>query len=121
MAELHEAILVFCRKKLLRNGFKEAKSPMPTFRPDIFAEKRSKHGRVMRELTVEAEIASTLFSEHTSHQLMLMSDYIAHRGKKHVKVDGYLLVPKGRTHAALAKSVLDTLFPVRNVIRILTL
>jgi hypothetical protein len=121
MAELHESLLVTCRKKLLRNGFKEAKSPMPTFRPDIFAEKRSTHGRVVRELAVEAEIASTLFSEHTSHQLMLMHDYIAHQGKKHTRVDGYLLVPKGKANAALAKSVLDTLFPVKNVIRILTL
>jgi hypothetical protein len=120
VAELHESLLVACRKQLLRHGLKEAKSPMPTFRPDIFAQRRSKHGRVIRELAVEAEIASTLFSEHTSHQLMLLDDYIAYQGKRGIKVDGYLLVPKGRANAALAKSVLDTLFPVRSVIRILT-
>ena len=40
MAEVHESILVSFRKKVLKNGFREeSRTPMPTYRPDLFAQK----------------------------------------------------------------------------------
>lgn len=122
MAELHEAVLVAFRKKFLRGGFKEGKSPMPTFRPDVFAEKRSKSGKILKQLTVEAEIESTLFSEHTSHQLVLMDEYIRHQHRKRIKVDGYLLVPRNKNTVALAHSLLMTLpLTTKGQIRVLAM
>ena len=120
MAERHEAMLRVCRRKLLTNGLKEVKSPMPTFRPDIFAEKRSSGGGVKRELAVEAEIESTLFSEHTSGQLVIMDSYIRHKRKSRIRVDGYLLIPRGKQAAARARALLDSLFPLGTSIRVLS-
>jgi hypothetical protein len=120
MAERHESMLRVCRKRLLRNGLKEAKNPMPTFRPDIFAERRSSSGEVNRELAVEAEIDSTLFSEHTSSQLVIMDTYIRHKQKSGIRVDGYLLVPPGKHAMAHAQALLDSLFPSGTRIRVLS-
>ena len=104
----------------MRNGLKEAPTPMPTFRPDIFAQRRSWNGVVTRELAVEAEIESTMFSEHTSHQLVIMDSYIRHKRKSRVEVDGYLLVPPGKRSVACARSVLSSLFPMGTRIRVLS-
>ena len=60
MAEQHESLIVSFRKRVLTRGFKESKSPMPTFRPDIFAERISQNGRVVEQIAVEANFAKTL-------------------------------------------------------------
>jgi len=95
------------------------KSPMPTFKPDVFAQKISKAGRIIEELIVEAEIESTIFTEHTSHQLVLMEEYLSHQKKKWVKIKAYLLLPLGKNTLSLAQSLLDSLFPLGTKIKIL--
>ena len=119
MAELHESLLRSFRKKHLKSGFREAKSPMPTFKPDVFAQKISRDGKIIEELIVEAEIESTLFTEHTSHQLVLMDEYISSRYKRATKTRAYLLVPFGRKIFSLAKSLLASLFPIGTKIKII--
>ena len=92
---------------------------MPVFRPDIFAQKISKNGKIIEEVVVEAEIKQTLFSEHTTHQLVLMSEYLNHRKNKKIKIKGYLLIPKGKQALALARSLLNSLVLSGNHILIL--
>jgi hypothetical protein len=116
MAERHDSLIVPLRRKLLRQGFRERKSPMPTYRPDLFAQKTSKTGKVLQEVVIEAEIESTLFSEHASHQLVLMREYMQHQRKRRVKVKGVLAVPKNKAAISYAKSLLGTLFPEGNPI-----
>jgi len=118
MAELHDSLVRCLRRQFLSRGLREAKSPMPTYRPDIFAERLSKDGRVMEQIAVEAEISSTLFTEHTSHQLLIMDGFMRLQKAKRIRVRGFLLVPKGKTTRALASSVLDSLFPQGTAIRI---
>lgn len=119
MADLHNALVRACRAKFLRKGFKESKSPMPTYRPDLFAEKYARTGKAVEQVAVEAEIASTLFTEHTSHQLVLMDEFIRHQTKKRLNVRGYLVIPRGRVILANAQTQLAALFPARCTIRIL--
>lgn len=111
MADKHDALIREFRKRVIRHGLKDAKSPMPTFRPDIFAQKLSSSGRVIEQVAVEAEIESTLFSEHTSHQLILMDDFMKLQRSRRIRVRGYLLVPKRKSAANFARSILHTLFP----------
>ena len=92
---------------------------MPNFKPDVFAQKISKGGKIIEELIVEAEIESTLFSGHTSHQLVLMDEYISHRSRRGVKIKAYLLVPSGKNIFSMAKSLLISLFPLGTKIRII--
>lgn len=91
---------------------------MPTYRPDIFAEKLSEHGRVLEQIAVEAEIASTLFSEHTTDQLVKLSEFIEVQKRKRIPVKGYLLIPRGKRLLEQAKALLYTL-PGCEVIRVL--
>jgi len=107
MAELHNELIIRLRKQLIAKGFREAKSPMPDFRPDIFVQKFTVNNKVAEEIVVEAEIESTLYSEHTSTQLVKMIEYMEF--KKRIKVNGYLLVPRGVGMLSLANSLLDTL------------
>ncbi|NDQ58367.1 MAG: hypothetical protein GZ088_14955 [Acidipila sp.] len=109
MAELHESTLVSFRKKFLKKGFQEKKSPMPDYRPDVFAQRVSKRGAVKDEIIAEAEIESTLFKDHTSEQLAKMEKYLDHRKRDHVIVKAYLVVPTGKRIGALAQSLLDSL------------
>ncbi len=118
MADLHESLIRSFRKKVVRKGLKESKSPMPTFRPDIFAEKTSRDGKVVEQIAVEAEIQSTLFSEHTSHQLLNMDHFIKLQKSKRVRVRGFLLVPKSKAVRVHARSLLWSLFPDGTPIRI---
>lgn len=118
MADLHEQILRSFRRNV-RRGFKEAKSAMPTFRPDFFAARTSSLGTVREQIAVEAEIQSTIFLEHTSHQLVLMQEFIEHQRAKRVRVKGYLLIPNGQQVRRLAESLLESLFPFGTSIRIL--
>ena len=118
MADLHEALVRSFRKKVLRRGLKECSSPMPTFRPDIFAERTSLAGSVLEQVAVEAEIPSTLFSEHTSHQLLKLEEFIRHQKSKRIRVRGFLLVPRGRLVRVHAKSVLEALFPDGTAIKV---
>ena len=111
MADVHESLLRSFRKNVLRGGFRETGSPMPTYRPDIFAEKVSARGLIIEQVAVEAEIQSTLFSEHTTHQLLKMDEFLTHQREKRIRVRGFLLVPRKRAIRANAKSVLDSLFP----------
>ncbi len=119
MAELHELLLRHFRRQYLKSGFCEMKSPMPTFRPDVFAQKISKDGKITEEIIVEAEIESTFFSEHTSSQLVLMEEYIKHRQKKIRKIRAFLLIPNGSSIFSLAKSLLNSLFPLGTNIKII--
>ena len=119
MAELHESLIVSYRKSIFRRGFKESKSPMPTYRPDIFAQKTSRNGSILEQIIVEAEIKSTLFSEHTAHQLLQMQEYIEHQKRKRIRVRGKLLIPRGKQLRAQAKSLLESLFPEGTKIGIL--
>jgi hypothetical protein len=91
---------------------------MPTYRPDIFAERLSRSGKVLEQVAVEAEIHSTLFSEHTSHQLLVMDEFMRLQKSKRIRVRGFLLVPKAKSARAHASSVLDSLFPQGTSIRI---
>jgi|SRR5271155_1128424 len=118
MADIHDALIRTFRKKKLRGGLKETKSPMPTYRPDIFAEKLSTEGVIVEQLAVEAEIQTTLFSEHTSHQLLKLDEFVRHQQRRRVSVRGYLLIPRGRTVRSHARSLLDSLFPHGTAIRI---
>jgi hypothetical protein len=111
MADLHESLVRSFRKRIVSRGLREAKSPMPTYRPDIFAEKVSKNGKVLEQVAVEAEIHSTLFSEHTSHQLLRMDEYIRLQRSKRIRVRGFLLVPRAKNARVHADGILDSLFP----------
>jgi hypothetical protein len=119
MAEVHESIVVRMRQKFLRNGYHEAKNPMPTYRPDLFARCSSPRGKLSREIVVEAEIESTLFLDHTAEQLVHMDEYIRHQRKRRVPVIGYLAVPGKKNVVANAKSLLDSLFPFGSAIVVL--
>ena len=118
MAEMHDWLVKTLRKELIRKGFRLAKSPMPTYRPDLFAERFGRNDRLLEQTLVEAEIESTLFSEHTSHQLLLLHEFLQHQKKRRIKVRGYLLVPMGKQILALANSLLDSLFPRGTPIRV---
>lgn len=118
MADCHEALLRAFRREVLPRGFKETHSPMPTFRPDIFAEKASRNGLVLEQVAVEAEIQSTLFSEHTSHQLLKMDEFVRHQSRKQIRVRAFLLVPRQKTICANAEAVLASLFPGGTRIRL---
>lgn len=119
MAELHESLIRSFRKRIVRKGLREAKSPMPTYRPDIFAERLSGNGRIVEQIAVEAEIHSTLFTEHTSHQLLEMDEFLRHQKTKRIHARGFLLVPKGRSAKAQAGSLLDSLFPTGTEIKVI--
>lgn len=118
MADCHEALLRSFRRKVLPRGFKETHSPMPTFRPDIFAERASRNGSVLEQVAVEAEIQSTIFSEHTSHQLLKMDEFVRQQRRKQIRVRAFLLVPRQKAASAYAKSLLAALFPGGTTIRL---
>lgn len=111
MAELYESLVVSLRRRLFKRGFKISKQLTPTYRADIFAERRSAKGKLIEQIVVEAEIRSTLFSEHTSEQLTLMDEFIRHQGAKRIKARGVLLIPKDKSTLQLAVSLLQSLFP----------
>jgi hypothetical protein len=117
MAEKHEDLLRRCRRRLL-GGYQEAKAPTSYYRPDIYACKTASDGTIVREIVVEAEIESTLFSEHTSWQLTKMHGYLDAQVKKRKKVAGYLLIPKGNKTRQLAITLLKSLFPTKCLIKI---
>ena len=94
------------------------KSPMPAYRPDIFAQKLAQNGSIVEQLAVEAEIASTLFSEHTAEQLLKMHDFIAGQKTKRIRVRGFLIIPKGKEPRNHADLVLSGLFPDGTSIRV---
>ena len=74
MADRHEHLVRSFRQCKACKGFKSEKSPMPTYRPDFFGSILNKNGKPIAQVTIEAEIESTLFSEHTSEQLLPMDD-----------------------------------------------
>lgn len=118
MADVHEALIRSFRKRIMRGGLKETKSPMPSYRPDIFAQKFAQNGTIVEQLAVEAEIESTLFSEHTAEQLLKMHDFIVLQKMKRIKVRGFLIIPKGRQPRNHAGLVLSGLFPDGTSIRL---
>ena len=111
MADVHEYLIRSFRQGILPRGVKPDKSPMPTWRPDFFAAKKSPQGRIVAQIAVEAEIKSTLYSDHTAEQLVLMQEFIEHQKEKGIKVRGYLLVPKGKEVRRLASWLVESLFP----------
>lgn len=118
MGELHEAILRSYNRSLKRRGFQEYKSPMPTYRPDIFAQRRTIEGKVKEEVIVEAEIESTLFNNHTVEQLVLMDQYLRHQKSKKIKCIGILLVPNSKTARLRASLLLSSTFPKGSLIKL---
>ena len=118
MADVHESLIRSFRKRVIRGGLKETKSPMPSYRPDIFAQKLGQNGSIVEQLAVEAEIASTLFSEHTTEQLLKMHDFIVGQKTKRIRVRGFLIIPKGRQPRSHADLVLSGLFPEGTSIQI---
>jgi hypothetical protein len=92
---------------------------MPTFRPDIFAQRVSAFGRVVEQIAVEAEIESTLFSEHTMGQLLELDDFLKLQKKRRIRVRGYLLIPRGKSARTHAQSLLEAIFPQGTKIRVL--
>jgi hypothetical protein len=84
---------------------------MPSYRPDIFAQRVTRNGRIAEQLAVEAEIPSTLFTEHTTEQLLKMHDFIVGQKAKRIRVRGFLVIPKGRQPRSHAELVLSGLFP----------
>jgi len=92
---------------------------MPTYRPDLFAQQVSPHGKISREVLVEAEIESTIFSNHTAEQLVLMDEYIHHQKKRSVDVNGYLAVPDKKAAITNARSLIASLFPYGSKIVVL--
>ncbi len=111
MAEVHESLIRSFRRKVIRGGLKETKSPMPSYRPDIFAQRLAQNGSIVEQLAVEAEIASTLFSEHTAEQLLKMHDFIIGQRAKRIRVRGFLIIPRGKEPRNHADLVLAGLFP----------
>ena len=118
MADVHESLIRSFRKKVIRGGLKETKSPMPSYRPDIFAQRLAQNGSIVEQLAVEAEIASTLFSEHTAEQLLKMQEFMIGQKTKRIKVRGFLIIPKGREPRNHADLVLSGLFPEGTSIRV---
>jgi hypothetical protein len=99
MAEKHDRLVAQYRAHLLRRGYKiELRSPFVDYRPDIFASRGSS------KLFVEAEIESTLHTNHTLDQLVTMHTYVCRNGRH----TGVLLVP--RSAVRLARFLLDTVF-----------
>jgi hypothetical protein len=103
---------------VIRGGLRETKSPMPSYRPDIFAQRLAHNGSIVEQLAVEAEIASTLFSEHTAEQLLKMHEFMIGQKTKRIKVRGFLIIPKGREPRNHADLVLSGLFPEGTSIRV---
>jgi hypothetical protein len=117
MADVHESLIRSFRKKVIRGGLVETKSPMPTYRPDIFAQRLAHNGRIVEQLAVEAEIGSTILNEHTSEQLMKMHEFIIGQRAKRIRVRGFLIIPRGREPHSHAMLVLENLFPEGTSIR----
>jgi hypothetical protein len=118
MADVHESLIRSFRKRVIRGGLKETKSPMPSYRPDIFAQKLAQNGSIVEQLAVEAEIASTLFSEHTAEQLLKMHDFMVGQKMKRIRIRGFLIIPKGKQPRNHADLVLSGLFPDGTSIRV---
>ena len=110
MAELHDSLVRTFKKGILRRGFKDGRCGMPDYRPDLFLEKVRRNGSPAEQIVVEAEIPSTLFSEHTEHQLSLLHDFVRHQDAKDIKVRAYLLIPKGKSLRRQARSLLTSYF-----------
>lgn len=117
MAEKHDNILRQIRQRFLRMGYKEMKSPTPTYRPDYFAVKIASNGSIL-EIMLEVEIESALFYEHTTKQLLEMNSYIQH-SRKTKKTTGFLVVPKRKACISNAKSLLESLFPNDGKIKVI--
>jgi hypothetical protein len=82
---------------------------MPSYRPDLFAQRRTSEGRVVEEVIAEAEIESSLFLDHSLDQLEHMGDYIQYQKRKGVKVTGYLVVPHKKSVCVQATQLLETI------------
>jgi hypothetical protein len=121
MAELHDALVARFRKKLISKGYKEGRCPIQTYRPDIFCIKINSSGETKEEVIVEAEIQPTLYSEHTSIQLILMDEYIKSPKNRKRRIAGYLLVPHKKSMLNYSISLLASIFPEKCVIKVLQL
>lgn len=119
MAELHESVLMGCRRKFLKKEWHERKTPIRGYLPDLFIQKINKEACVVEEIILEAEIESTLHTEHTAEQLMYMYDYISRQAKKKIKVRGFLAIPKGKRILLIARMILFSQFPDEKKIQIL--
>ena len=118
MADVHESLIRSFRKRIIRGGLKETKSPMPSYRPDVFAQRLRPSGGIVEQLAVEAEIASTLFSEHTAEQLLKMHEFMVAQKAKRIRVRGFLIIPRGKETRSHAGLVLSGLFPEGTPIKV---
>lgn len=119
MGDVHEALVRKFRASGHFRGLKDAKSPMPDFRPDVFGEKRSTTGRLLVQVAVEVEIERTLYSEHTQHQIELLDSYVFQQIKKGIDARAYLVLPTGSNTKIEAEMLLGSLFPDGTRIRLL--
>lgn len=118
MGDTHEYLCRQVRASYAKGGFKEAKSPMPTYRPDFFAQKFSANGHIHAELVIEVEIEQTIFLTHSQDQLVLMDEFLTHRRRKKSKACGLLVVPHDPKIIRRAKSLLNSLFPSGTFIQV---
>ncbi|MDO8579460.1 MAG: hypothetical protein Q7R72_01150 [bacterium] len=119
MAELHESVLVNCRNKFVKKGWHEHKTPIHGYRPDLFIQRFSKEDRVIEEIILEAEIQSTLHTDHTAEQLGYIHEYIVRQTKKKIIVKGFLAIPKGKKVLTIAEMFLYSQFPGDDTIKII--
>jgi len=91
---------------------------MPSYRPDVFAQRLRPSGGIVEQLAVEAEIASTLFSEHTAEQLLKMHEFMVAQKAKRIRVRGFLIIPRGKETRSHAGLVLSGLFPEGTPIKV---
>jgi hypothetical protein len=119
MGDLHESMCRELKARFQRKGFKEATSPMPTYRPDYFGKKNNQTSGVEHQVVVEVEILSTVFCKHTEKQILLMNEFLQLSRRKKIKSEGLLALPsntKAKLHASL---LLDSLFPEGHTIELL--
>ena|SRR2546426_6754702 len=110
MAEEHDSLEDHYRHRFMRRGYRDAKCPVKTMRPDLFMSKHTRSGKIINEIIAEVEIESTLFKDHTTGQLLDMADYIRQQKKKKVGVRGYLIVPRGKNVLVQARMLIKPLF-----------
>lgn len=108
-SETHEHICRRLRQKLAKQGFKEAKNPLPNYRFDVYARKQNSTGRIIEQVVVEAEIESTLFKEHTIDQLQSMCRFLKHEKKRGIATKGILAVPRKTSVGIQARQLLRSI------------
>lgn len=119
MGEVHERMVRKFREKLRDKGYSIiSKTPIPDYRPDIYAVKYDNQDNISEEILVEVEIVDSVFYEHSEDQIIKMNSYLENKSKK-VKSLGYLIVPK---KAKVSAQVLtQSLFPQNCSVKVMVI